>query len=225
MKGDPEYEPQYPPQPVVHATVVQGLPVQAQAMAAPVAVQAVAVQPMQPVQPLIVQPVPSQPVQFPAEITPPSEWSQGICGCCSHKDCGCMCCLASTCFSCCFYPTLEQEAGVPNGFGGWAPTCITLCGLPDMALGAVGCPPVINAVARYFLRRGAVKRYNIQESELSSFCWCCWCGWCSMVQQTNEMMVRKHLIFDGPFKVRDDPGPRPPISMGEVPSPHRMNRA
>ena len=234
MKGA-EMQPQYMNQPVVQATVVQGLPVEqdpvpvqpmaVQAIAVPAVQQPVVVQAVVPAQPMIVQPVPVAGLQpVPLQGTPPSEWSQGICGCFSHKDCGCNCCIASTCCACFFYPALEQEAQVPNGFGGYAPTCCALSGIPDAALGAVGCPPVIGALARYFLRRGTIKKYNIQEGECASCCFCFWCGWCALCQQTNEMMTRKHLLFDGPFKVKEDPGPRPPISMDQVPGNTVQNR-
>lgn len=189
---------------------LQGVPVQAVVMAVPVQatpVQAVAM----PVQANSGYQANSVPVAYhqgqqmgaPVVIQrPPSDWSNGICQCCDHKDCGCTCCLATTCFNCCFYPSLEQTAGVRNGFGGWGTTCITLCGLPDALIAACGCPAVLGCIARYMLRRESVKHYNITENECLTCCCCCFCSPCATCQQTHEMMTQADLIFDGPFKAQ-----------------------
>lgn len=155
-------------------------------------IQATVVQP--------VQPIAAIPAGFATEVV---QWSQPICGCCEHKDCGLACCCALACpCVCCSYPSIEEAADVPNKLGGWRGECCLLSGLPDVALSFLGMPAVMQLVARFILRRSVIEKYSIGEDGCTTFCCVFCCAPCAMCQQTNEMFEREGLIFDGWTRAR-----------------------
>jgi hypothetical protein len=158
-------------------------------------VEATVVATAQPVHATVVvsaEPVPNQMQRYEDPNIAIGEWDKGLCGCCSHKECGLMCCINFCFCSPCIYASNVSQSGLtPFGVDNpdtlcWATLGITFCT-------TYCCGPQL---WNYGMRREHVQKYGMKESDLESGCMACCCNGCSMLQLTNEIMVRKNLTFE-----------------------------
>ena len=126
-------------------------------------------------------------------IPPPgtADWNNGLCDCFSHKDCGLMCCCQFSFCSICLWSSTVSQSGLtvfsvetPNSL------CWATMGI-SMFTGYCFGPCIWNSSVRQEL----AKQNGIDESQCNSVALACCCHLCSMMQMTNEIMIRKNLTF------------------------------
>uniref|UniRef100_A0A7S2FW94 Uncharacterized protein n=1 Tax=Haptolina brevifila TaxID=156173 RepID=A0A7S2FW94_9EUKA len=107
-------------------------------------------------------------------------FSNGICDCCSIKDCGPLCCINQYCCASCIWGDAMAKADEGN-----CPLCCL----------AISCGEIAPCVV-LFKGLDIAKKYNVDEPAFNACIKAACCMPCYIFQIENEIMVRENLTWD-----------------------------
>jgi len=116
-----------------------------------------------------------------------AQWSGGLCGCCSVKDCGPMCCINEYFCGPCVFGSIMEKGGLGS--------CFVCC----IALECFPCCTIMKA------GMDVSAKYGIQEGCCNACMKACCCTCCYALQIQNEVMIKEKLHY-GCMAVEGDGG-------------------
>ena len=104
-------------------------------------------------------------------------WDNGLCGCCSVKDCGVMCCINEYFCGPCIWGSVMEQAGQGSCFV----CCLALYCCPHCTIAKAGCD--------------VAGKYGIEEGGCGACmkAFCCTC--CYALQIQHEVMTKEGLNY------------------------------
>ena len=109
-------------------------------------------------------------------------WSVGLFDCFQSPNRSGTCCFAHCCCQPCVWSSALNEAGVENASVLGVFVCCGGRGVSDEFAGYLG-------------RRALVKRYGIQEDDLTTVLVSCFLGPCGRVQEVDTIVERENLVY------------------------------
>lgn len=134
-----------------------------------------------------------------------TSWPFGVFDCLSSPNISPTCCVAHCCCQPCVWSSALEQIEVENS---------SLLGI----LLCCGGRGVLDEFAGYLGRRAVVKKYTIDESDLTTGCISCLLGPCGRIQEVDTIVQREGLTY-GVLSVR-----KPMSPAGDAPVQATMSR-